>query len=1214
MAQSLSCIVLVAALILGTPHYCCAENMYCVTPTASSGSSCPHNSTHCATLSEYAQEAASYLTSDTTMVFLPGDHILDVNITLASVANLTMCGESSRSKTATIVCNGPVGLSFTTMVDFKVISLGFASCSRKDVPRASNYAVLLQSTQHAEIANCSFHDNPGTALVVSNSSIILAGNKFTHNHCRFSACVGGAITAFSSNLTFSVNTLSFLTKYVDGDHTFDVTNSFINNSAAKWGGAIYASDNTTIHFNGSNNFINNSAKRGGAIFTSHLTVLSIDGTSNFINNSGFVGGAIHTSDNTTISLNGINNFVNNSVGAGGAICAFRNTIVSFSGTNNFINNSAVGGDGGAIYTSDNVLLSFSGTNNFINNSAIFGGAIFTSGNTLLSFNGTTNFINNSADYGGAIFADSNSSLIFNRTINFSNNQGGKLSTGGGVYMGFKSTFSILSGTTVYWENNHATLGGAIYVHDASPISYCTKVTKYVPKEECFFQLPDQNLYNGIDVQLIFKNNSADDAGSVLYGGAIENCKLIDLESYSSGEVFDMIAHIENDNTPSYISSDPIVICPCEHNIPQCSVSWHNFPYTVYPGEMFQVSMVAAGQRNGTVSGGVVHVQEQFPRTIILHSQYLQPANNTCTTLNYTVFSLDQNAAVELQPEGSPCSNFGKYALKIILQLNQVCPPGFNISESTQSCVCEPRLAHYTQSECRITNGLGQITRNSHHQFWVGYNDKSHELILHPLCPIDYCVTGKVVFSLNNTDMQCAHNRSGLLCGACKDGYSLVLGTSQCEQCTNNYIFLLIPFAVMGVALVFFLLICKLTVATGTLSGLVFYANIVGVNRTIFLPAESTDALSVFIAWLNLDFGIETCFYNGLDAYSKTWLQFVFPVYMWVIVGLMSLISHFSHRFANLLGNNPVSVFATLILLSYAKILRTLIAAFHITYLEYPTHNSMVWLYDASIGYLSGKHIPLFLVAVLVFVFLFLPYTLLLLFGQWLQAVSHLRLFSKVNKLKPFLDAYHAPYKAKHRYWPGLLLILRFVLLLVFALNPQQDPNTNLLVILVGTGIIQMWAWVSGGVYRNWCLDALEGSFALNLIILAAFTMYVHNVTDSEGDRLAEKTQLAIGYTSASIVHATFFGILVFQLANVTGITQSLQRKYTAMKAGIQNLHQAEVEVQSPTDMLPDRLVNPGEYEWPYYTSQRHTIVEPTDELVDEAQERLTPVYTYGSIN
>ena len=49
------------------------------------------------------------------------------------------------------------------------------------------------------------------------------------------------------------------------------------------------------------------------------------------------------------------------------------------------------------------------------------------------------------------------------------------------------------------------------------------------------------------------------------------------------------------------------------------------------------------------------------------------------------------------------------------------------------------------------------------------------------------------------------------------------------------------------------------IATGTLSGLVFYANVVGVNRTIFLPVKSTDALSVFSAWLNLDFGIETCF-------------------------------------------------------------------------------------------------------------------------------------------------------------------------------------------------------------------------------------------------------------------------------------------------------------------------------------------------------------------
>ena len=96
---------------------------------------------------------------------------------------------------------------------------------------------------------------------------------------------------------------------------------------------------------------------------------------------------------------------------------------------------------------------------------------------------------------------------------------------------------------------------------------------------------------------------------------------------------------------------------------------------------------------------------------------------------------------------------------------------------------------------------------------------------------------------------------------------MVLGTSHCKQCTNSHLVLLIAFAMMGVALVFLLLICKLTVATGMLSGLVYMPiNIVGVNRTTFPPVNPV--LSVFIAWLNLDFGIETCFNNGID---KTWL-------------------------------------------------------------------------------------------------------------------------------------------------------------------------------------------------------------------------------------------------------------------------------------------------------------------------------------------------------
>ena len=971
----------------------------------------------------------------------------------------------------------------------------------------------------------------GGAISATNNTLSFTGiSNFNNNYARS----GGAIYA-ASNTAVSFNGTSdssFTNNSAGSDggaiyarygvmFSFSGNSNFIGNSAPShfggFGGAIYASTDTSLSFTGVSNFSNNLAGfQGGAIDAEINTVVSFSGTCNFNNNSAFLGGGIYAETNTSVSFTGTSYF-NNGIAsaAGGVILAEFNTSVSFNGISSFSNNSA-STQGGAINAASSTV-SFNGTSSFINNSAYSGGAIYTSDRALVSFRGTSNFDSNNAMKGGAIAAIDTTLMM--GTSNFTNNGNdisSNESTGGGVYLRGNSTFQILPNTTVYWENNRAYFGGAIYVDDyTNPFIYCTHIEKCTQRK-CFFQLPGQNLSNDLDAQLVFKNNSADAAGSVLYGGGVDNCKLTGLDSYSSGEVFDTLVDIENDNTNSSISSFPFRVCQCENSLPDCQKS--KLKYTVYPGERFQVSVVAVGQKDGTVAAEIG--SSIGSGATLLSSQYTQYANNTCTTLDYTVFSLsnsDRPVVLELYAN-IPCSTFS-YTLNVSLTINQTCPPGFNISESKRACVCEERLEQYT-NKCNITSE--EITRELFQQFWIGYDDQSRGLILNPLCPLDYCVSQTVVFRLNNTDIQCANNRSGLLCGACKTGHSLVLGTSRCKQCTNSYLALLVPFAVMGVALVFFLLVCKLTVATGTLSGLVFYANIVGVNRTIFLPVESTDALSVFIAWLNLDFGIETCFFDGMDAYSKTWLQFAFPAYLWLLVGLMIVISHFSNRFANLLGKNPVSVLATLVLLSYAKILRTLISAIYVTYLEYPTYNRMVWLYDANIDYLVGKHIPLFIVAVVVFVFLFLPYTLLLLFGQWLQAISHLRLFSWVNsaKLHAFMDSYHAPYKAKHRYWPGLLLVLRFILLVVFAFNPQQNPSITLLAILVGAGLLHMWAWFSGGVYRNWCLDALEGSFMVNMTILAAATYHV---------KYSEGNQYAVWYTSVSIAFITFLGILAYHI-------------------------------------------------------------------------------------
>ena len=432
----------------------------------------------------------------------------------------------------------------------------------------------------------------------------------------------------------------------------------------------------------------------------------------------------------------------------------------FSGTNNFINNSvAIDAGCGAIAATKNTILIFNGTNNFINNSADIGGAICISYNTTLTLNGTSNFVSNSAtSFGGAVFATLNGTLIFNGTCNFINNgySGDRMDAcamnGGGMYLGLKSTFSIWPHTNVYWEDNYATLGGAIYVRDTSPISYCANcgpqdVAADIPKEECFFQLAKQNLFTGTEFQLSFKNNIADVAGSVLYGGAIDNCKLIGLDSYNSGKVFDMLVKNGDDtdyNTTSNISSEPLRICPCDNNLPYCSESPITKYITAYPDETFQVPMVVAGQRNGAIFSAVRSDVDVDPGNLLGSNQYLQHTNNTCTKLNYTMSSLSQSVNITVQAEGNPCSAFEERylyritLLQILVHLNQSCPPGFNISILKKVCVCEPRLAIYAGThQCSITNGLGQIKRKSGQQFWVGYDDKSEELILHPHCPFNW---------------------------------------------------------------------------------------------------------------------------------------------------------------------------------------------------------------------------------------------------------------------------------------------------------------------------------------------------------------------------------------------------------------------------------------------------------------------------------------------
>ena len=996
----------------------------------------------------------------------------------------------------------------------------------------------------------------GGGADILNSTVTFVGNTFVNNTAGEEG--GGAIIAFSewniSQNTFEMNTVMVNSgggiSIQDGTGILD-GNSFIYNTAVGFGGGLSLTQISSATFAGDTSFLYNTAQR-------------------------FIGGGIYIHDSNLLFKGDVSFVMNLAPLLGGAVVAFNATI-TFEGAVSLESNSA---DSGAAIMAVRSFLFFEGSINFLCNEARYGAGIYAK-ETNITFNGDTSFYNNSAVInGGSIFA-SNSNLHFDGISYFTRNTA---SNGGGLLLRGNSKMYFFTNTAMFFESNNARqTGGAITVEDDTPLAYCNpdRDVLDILSDDCFFQIFQNQIIS--KPVFVFQNNTASDGGSDLYGGTIDACTLPNVstnimcdscDTESSVEVFNFLSGSRHQSLT--ISSVPLRVCVCDTLQYSCTES--PILMQIYPGQSLRISAIALGQNNGTTAS-VVLAELDESRISIGDLEYTQSTTTTCTNLHYTILTSATSLQGELAlyPSG-PCEKEGKL-LAISIEILP-CPLGFQQAE--QACVCDTRLKDLTDV-CDIDNQA--ILRPRGSEFWVGVDSNSQELIIHPQCPFDYCTQDEQVVKIDDSDIQCNYNRTGMLCGGCSGTTSLVLGSSRCMQCSNSYLALIIAFAFAGIALVFFLFILKLTVAVGTINGLIFYANLVQVNSSIFYRSVNTNILTVFISWLNLDFGIETCFYNGMDVYAETWLQFVFPIYVWSLVGVIILISHFSQKITAILGSNPIAVLATLFLISYAKILRTIIAALSVTYLQYPNEiNVAVWSYDGNIEYFSGRHTPLFVIALLSLVFLFLPFTLLLFLGQWLQIIhsrSEWRILSWINKptFKSFLDAYHAPYACSHRYWTGLLLLVRCVLFIIFATIGNASANLFAVSCAI-TGLIT-FALAAAGIYRTHYFGILEASFFLNLVFLTTATYHV---------QAAGGNQAAVTLTSLGIAFTTFAGIVIYHIFLQTQGTKLWEKAYSRITISWNKLYKKNSHIQGTEEKI-DSSLTPGIPITTTYVELRESLLE-----------------------
>ena len=425
-----------------------------------------------------------------------------------------------------------------------------------------------------------------------------------------------------------------------------------------------------------------------------------------------------------------------------------------------------------------------------------------------------------------------------------------------------------------------------------------------------------------------------------------------------------------------------------------------------------------------------------------------------------------------------------YPLYITIQFHP-CPLGFTLSQF--QCDCNQLLQHMPRVDCDIQ--YQTITRTG--LIWVGV-DGNNTVAVSQYCPFNYCKNQSVEFTLVDTnstgpDSQCNYKHSGILCGGCQPGLSLALGSEQCLHCSNAYISLILAFVLAGLLLVLFIKVLNFTVCHGTINGLIFYANIISANKHIYYNQSDINPITLFISWFNLDFGIEVCFYDGLTAYARTWLQFLFPIYIWCIAGAIITLANNSKRVAVISGNNGVPVLSTLFLLSYAKLFNTIISVISYTTLYTTQGQRLVWTIDGNIDYLGPEHAPLFAVAVIVLLFLWLPYTLIILFGKYLHKMNCRLIARYLLKLKPFLDANYAPFNDRHQYWFGIILLVKAAILLSSATIPANGAHIVVFCVSILALALTFWGNV---VFENTKNMLFHTFFLFNLCALNITKLFV----------------------------------------------------------------------------------------------------------------------------
>ena len=248
---------------------------------------------------------------------------------------------------------------------------------------------------------------------------------------------------------------------------------------------------------------------------------------------------------------------------------------------------------------------------------------------------------------------------------------------------------------------------------------------------------------------------------------------------------------------------------------------------------------------------------------------------------------------------------------------------------------------------------------------------------------------------------------------------------------------------------------------------------------------------VFLINLSIDFEVPLCFYDGMTELCKSGLGLLFPVYLLSIVIGLIVISRYSVRLSNKLGNSSIQVLVTVVHLSFSTLLTSAFNVFTPAYIYTNTSDAplVVWQNDGTVEYGKGGHLILMIVTGLIVGPILTTYLTVLLAGRPLMKIKRVREY-----LRPIYEAIHAPYRPKREFFFLSSIILVAVLYLlknIFISN--HDPTVGLFITIPLTllySIVLGFSRPFNEIHLNFL--NIFVLFVLTLVVSSFWFIYVHS--------------------------------------------------------------------------------------------------------------------------